>query len=345
MAIQKILLQMTTISNLDFIRKNYDKISEKLAIKFTLNEMQQMSICYAILELSSFWVALDQMSVNNEYKDLIKGASNSVVEKLNETNEIQALSPMVLSSNVSTLKPEDLGGMLIADFLVLRDNLEARSSNPVEMNHAGLRAVLGRACDKIEIKVVSNDMSTFDCLGAARALTFVAKLKRCFSVNGRIKRTVDDKPFADTDLDDIINNKHKVYLVLLLTTQITSINYELACSLINVITGELKHFPELGKVIEVLLIFTDFLTFLLYDDKHDYYYLGPKYRLKKAFEEDKNTDKIKVKEQGGFLEFSGLLVQEYRNECCNRTQSCEHGLNHRDLVHTLSSFDPNIRVK
>lgn len=97
MAIQKVLLNMKTASNLDFIRLNFRAVSAFISVTYGLTQSEETEISFTLITLSSLWLAYDQMCVNNEFKEEIYSATEVVLRSMLDDNTITAVNPLVES--------------------------------------------------------------------------------------------------------------------------------------------------------------------------------------------------------------------------------------------------------
>jgi hypothetical protein len=94
-----LILNMRTVSNMSYFRDNNAAIAHEIRAIFGFGTREESMLANEIFYLSSFWIAYDQMCVNNEHKEILKQAADEVVNKIAGTNDMYTMVDIAVSHN------------------------------------------------------------------------------------------------------------------------------------------------------------------------------------------------------------------------------------------------------
>jgi len=95
-AIHRLLLNMQTVSNMDYIRTSSPDISSSLTPVWKFRPEEEYIIRHTLIYLTLFWISCDQMLVNNEYRDELVAVAKEVTDEISNSNDIYALEPTMV---------------------------------------------------------------------------------------------------------------------------------------------------------------------------------------------------------------------------------------------------------
>jgi len=92
-----LLLNMKTVSNMNFMRLEHGKIATEVSEYLLLSDRETKTLKVLIGALSTFWVSFDQMSVNNEARKELVDAAQLVIRQLENADLLPTLNDLTNS--------------------------------------------------------------------------------------------------------------------------------------------------------------------------------------------------------------------------------------------------------
>jgi len=92
-----LLLNMKTVSNMNFMRLEHSDIAQEVSEYLLLSERETRTLKVLVGALSTFWVSFDQMSVNNEARKELVAAAQLAIKQLENADLLPTLNDLTNS--------------------------------------------------------------------------------------------------------------------------------------------------------------------------------------------------------------------------------------------------------